>query len=271
MNALQQGLSKEQAYAVMKAATPGLTDAQIDQALATDLSESEKLLAAANNTINESQKKLDAAEPQLAAAKTQLEEAAAKLAKGKAQLDEYEAGKAKLDAAKPQLEAAKKQLEEAKKTLDAGLEKLKTFEEGEKQIEAGKATLTAIEAVKAKVDAGMDVVSAGYSYLDDSTVSTTKDLTGKAVANILALIAGVLGIIAGILGLAGKKATRTFAALAVIAAAAAVIFAIIKDPIVAVLIASICGTAATLALTMVAKPAAAANTAVEDSTDAGNE
>lgn len=214
-------------------------------------------------------KKLDAIEPQLRSAKRQLDAAAVTLANGKASLEEYESGKAKLDAAKPQLEAAKKQLAEAKKALEEGLAKLKTFEDGEKQVEAGKATLTAIAEVQAKVDAGLDVVKAGYEYLDESTVSTTKDLTGKAVANILALLAGVLGIIAGILGLSGKKATRVLATLAVIAAAAALIFALIKDPITAVLIAAILGTVMTLALTLVAKPASV-NGAPEENTDTEN-
>ena len=271
MNMLQQpdGFTKEQAYGVIKASQPDLTDADIDTALATDVPAMKGKLEEARNTINASQATLDAAKPQLASAKEQLNAAESKLANGKAQLEEYESGKATLDAAKPQLEAAKKQLAEAKKALEEGLAKLKTFEDGEKQVEAGKATLTAIAEVQAKVDAGLDVVKAGYEYLDESTVSTTKDLTGKAVANILALLAGVLGIIAGILGLSGKKATRVLATLAVIAAAAALIFALIKDPITAVLIAAILGTVMTLALTLVAKPASV-NGAPEENTDTEN-
>ena len=271
MNMLQQpdGFTKEQAYGVIKASQPDLTDADIDTALATDVPAMKGKLEEARNTINASQATLDAAKPQLASAKEQLNAAESKLANGKAQLEEYESGKATLDAAKPQLEAAKKQLAEAKKALEEGLAKLKTFEDGEKQVEAGKATLTAIAEVQAKVDAGLDVVKAGYEYLDESTVSTTKDLTGKAVANILALLAGVLGIIAGILGLSGKKATRVLATLAVLAAAAALIFALIKDPITAVLIAAILGTVMTLALTLVAKPASV-NGAPEENTDTEN-
>jgi antitoxin (DNA-binding transcriptional repressor) of toxin-antitoxin stability system len=45
-----------------------------------------------------------------------------------------------------------------------------------------------IAEVAAKVNAGEDV-TAGYQYLDEQTVITTKDLTGKAVADIVAIAA----------------------------------------------------------------------------------
>ena len=70
-----------------------------------------------------------------------------------------------------------------------------------------------ISEVAAKVAAGEDIVTAGYEYLDDQTVITTKDLTGKATADIVAIAAAVIGAIAGILGMVleeceadGKKA-----------------------------------------------------------------
>jgi peptidoglycan/LPS O-acetylase OafA/YrhL len=121
-----------------------------------------------------------------------------------------------------------------------------------------------ISEVAAKVAAGEDIVTAGYEYLDDQTVITTKDLTGKATADIVAIAAAVIGAIAGILGMAGKsKGAFIMGIVTVVAAAAALVLTITKESTNMVLAASAISAVMALILVVVSaknKAPAAAKT-----------
>ena len=74
------------------------------------------------------------------------------------------------------------------------------------------------------IDGGMDPVEAAYKTVDEQTVVTTKELTGRIVTYGLMIAAAVLGIIAAILGLTGKKAAMTVGIISLIAALAALVY-----------------------------------------------
>ena len=154
---------------------------------------------------NAGKAELDKNAPVLAAAKTQLDAATKQLADGKAKLDQYEAGQAKLSAAEVQLAEGKATLEAAEKQLAEGKAKLEEFEAGEAQIQAGYETLDKNERIKAKVDAGMDYVAAGREVIDEQTVETTEELTGRAIQYGATAVIAILGIVASILGLGAAK------------------------------------------------------------------
>ncbi len=232
VQAYEEGLAQVQAYeaglAQVQAYEEGLALVQQYEDGLASVEEYETGLASYEAGLEQyeaGKAQLDEGAQQLAAGKAQLEAAAQQLADGEQQLE---------DAAQ-QLKDGEQQLQDAEQQLQDGEAKLGEFEAGRDQIIAGLEQVLGTQGdgglagvaerlgkdfsymkndTDLDIEKGLEAVAAARALSADTTAAVTKELTNKAAASVITIIASVVAAVAGLMGLASKPKLETVLACA---------------------------------------------------------
>lgn len=176
------------------------------------IAEAEKKLAEAKAILDQKDQELASAGDQLAAGYAEYEEGkerlasgAEQLSQGLARLGEYEGGQDQVAEGLDTVLATDTYYDRARhpllpaiaERLDPGFSYWKLDENGQPLMVNGQRFLSLAESLK--------VVRAGREFLADTTELVTKEISGRLILSILAVLAVAIGLFSAILGLVGRR------------------------------------------------------------------